>query len=146
MIIFFKPELKIVDPICTFIFAVLVVFTTIPVLKDCMIVIMEGTPVGIVIHEFEDELKEVEGIVEIHDLHIWSLSVGKPALSAHIVSNNPGVTLREGTKLCRRYGIYHSTLQIEDHNDRHNPSFIKCKQNIHASMRVVQEENATQNN
>lgn len=106
-----------------------------------MIVIMEGTPVGIVINEFEDELNNVEGIVEIHDLHIWSLSVGKPALSAHIVSNNPGVTLREGTKLCRRYGIYHSTIQIEDFSDKNHASFIKCKQNIHASMRVVQQEN-----
>lgn len=104
-----------------------------------MIVIMEGTPVGIVINEFEEELKNVEGIIEIHDLHIWSLSVGKPALSAHIVSNNPGQTLREGTKLCRRYGIYHSTIQIEDINERNHPSYIKCKQNIHASMRVMQE-------
>lgn len=100
---------------------------------------MEGTPVGIVISEFEEELKSVEGIVEIHDLHIWSLSVGKPALSAHIVSENPGLTLREGTKLCRRYGIYHSTLQIEDSDERKNPSFIICKQNIHESMRFVQE-------
>ena len=104
-----------------------------------MVVIMEGTPVGIIMHEFEEELNNVEGIVEIHDLHIWSLSVGKPALSAHIVSNNPGQTLREGTKLCRRYGIYHSTIQVEDMNERNHPSFIQCKQNIHASMRFVQE-------
>ena len=99
-------------------------------------VIMEGTPVGIIIHEFESELKNVEGMVEIHDLHIWSLSAGKPALSAHIVSSDPSMTLREGTKLCRRYGIYHSTLQIEDFNEKGHPSFIQCKQNIHASIRV----------
>jgi zinc transporter 2 len=64
---------------------------------------------GIVISEFEEELQKVTGVMEIHDLHIWSLSVGKPALSAHVFSSEPGVTLREATKLCRR-SIYYSNF------------------------------------
>ena len=104
-------------------------------MKDCMIVIMEGAPVGIVINEFEEELKQLDGVIEVHDLHIWSLSVGKPALSAHVFSTDPGNTLRKATRLCRRYGIYHSTIQVEDWRERNHPSFIKCKQNIHNSMR-----------
>lgn len=131
MIIFFNEDLKLADPICTFIFAILVIFTTIPVVKDCMRVLMEGVPVGIAINEFEENLWKIEGVKEIHDLHIWSLSVGKPALSAHIFSENASKTLKKATKLCRKYGIYHSTLQIENWHEKNDKDFIKCEHNLH---------------
>jgi len=92
---------------------------------------MEGSPVGINIQEFEDKLKKIPGVMELHDLHIWSISMGKPALSAHIFSNKPNLSLKKATQLCRKYGIYHSTLQVEDWEDRYHPEFIKCAQNIH---------------
>lgn len=44
LIIFFKPEWHMADPICTFIFTFLVLFTTIPIFKDCIVVLMEATP------------------------------------------------------------------------------------------------------
>ena len=71
-------------------------------------ILKKGAPMGIVINEFEQELKQVKGVMDIHDLHIWSLSVGKPALSAHVFSSEPGTTLREATKLCRRLSILDS--------------------------------------
>ncbi len=92
---------------------------------------MEGTPVGILIDEFEEELKLVEGVVDVHDLHVWALSAGKPAMSAHIFSNNTKATLKRATELCRKYGIFHSTLQIEDWSEREGASYIKCDHNIH---------------
>lgn len=42
LVIYFDPDLKLADPICTFIFAILVIFTTVPVVKDCVRVLMEG--------------------------------------------------------------------------------------------------------
>ena len=96
-----------------------------------MRVLMEGVPVGIAMHEFEEELQGIPGVKELHDLHVWSLSVGKPAMSAHIFSENPSLTLREATKLCRRYGIYHSTLQIENWREKDDKNFIKCAHNLH---------------
>ena len=131
LIIFFNQDLKLADPICTFIFAVLVVFTTVPVVKDCVRVLMEGVPMGIAIHEFEEKLRNIPGVKEVHDLHVWSLSVGKPTMSAHLFSENTSLTLKEATKLCRRYGIYHSTLQIENWNEKNDKDFIKCEHNIH---------------
>ena len=44
LIIYFKPEWWLADPICTFFFSVLVIFTTVPVVKDCIKVLMEGAP------------------------------------------------------------------------------------------------------
>jgi len=92
---------------------------------------MEGVPVGIAMNEFEEKLNQIPGVKEVHDLHIWSLSVGKPAMSAHLFSENTSLSLKEATKLCRRYGIYHSTLQIENWQEKNDKDFIKCEHNLH---------------
>jgi len=131
VVIWVKPEWKIADPACTFLFSILVMFTTVNIVKECLSVLMEGTPSGMNLREFEDELMAINGVVEIHDLHVWSLSAGKPAMSGHILSENPSKTLRLATRLCRRYGIYHSTLQVEFTGDKAKASYLNCAHNIH---------------
>lgn len=57
---------------------------------------------GFVIADFERELNKLEGIKVVHDLHVWALSVGKPAMSAHIVSiEKSEIVLERATRLCR---------------------------------------------
>ena len=89
---------------------------------------MEGSPLGINIKEFENKLLNINGVLAVHDLHIWSLSVGKPAITAHIIGENSNELLEKCTLLCRIYGIYHSTLQVET-PEKHIS--MLCKQNIH---------------
>jgi len=86
IIIYFKPEWKIIDPICTFIFTFLVILTTIPIFKDCVVVLMEATPKDIDVIECFKECLEIEEVDEIHDFHVWALSQGKLAMSGHIRS------------------------------------------------------------
>ena len=83
-VIYIWNEATIVDPICTYLFSVIVMFTTIPVFKDCVSVMMEGTPNEIDIEKLTDDIYAIDGVEEIHDLHVWSISVGKFALSAHL--------------------------------------------------------------
>jgi Co/Zn/Cd efflux system component len=62
----------------------------------------------------------VEGVLEVHDLHVWSLSVGKPSLSVHLLvtREDAGSVLKEATALLgRRYNIHHSTIQVEREGD-----------------------------
>ena len=73
-LIYFKPEYKVADPICTFIFSVIVMFTTIPVVKDCIKIIMEAIPEKLDIEAFTREIKLVEGVDNMHCLHVWVLS------------------------------------------------------------------------
>ena len=84
VIVYVNPALKIADPICTYLFSIIVCFTTIPVFKDCIRVMMEGTPEHIDIEKLMEDIFAIEGVEEIHDFHVWSISVGKFALSAHI--------------------------------------------------------------
>jgi zinc transporter 2 len=108
-----SPGAKIADPICTFIFSVLVVFTTAGVTKECVRILMEGTPFDINVTEFENKLKLVSGAREVSNLHIWSLSQGKKMVSVHLKSENPDITLSKAKQLCRRYKIHQSTIQVE---------------------------------
>ncbi len=79
-------------------------------MKDCMIVLMEGSPLDIEVEAFKSKLNKVDGVSNIHDLHVWTLASGRLAMSAHIISENPSVSLKKATKVCKDYGIYHSTL------------------------------------
>jgi len=126
-------EARLVDPILTFVFAFIIFVTSIKVIIDCVSVLMEGAPRGFSVHEFEEQLKQIEGVVEIHDLHVWCLGVGQNAMSAHIFTNLPltGPVLRKATALCRVHGIFHSTIQVEKTNDESHEDFINCKHNVH---------------
>lgn len=128
VIIYIFPNAAKADPICTYIFSIIVGFTTVRILKDCMSVLMEGSPVAIDIESLEQDLKQISGVEEIHDLHVWSLSIGKISLSCHISSENPQTTLKKAKKIIKKkYGIEHVTIQVEDSNQ----TLIDCKHDLH---------------
>ena len=129
IIIYFFPKYSIADPICTYVFSIIVGFTTINILKDCIFVLMEGSPVDIDIDELEDDLKKIKGVKEIHDLHVWSLSIGKINLSCHICCDNPQKTLTKAKKMIKKkYKIDHITIQVEDNNNKNQ---LSCINDIH---------------
>jgi zinc transporter 2 len=114
IIIYINPEYKIADPLCTYLFSIIICFTTIPVFKECVYVMLEATPESINVEKLEEEILAAEGVIEIHDFHVWSISVSKYSLSAHIVSETPLKTLSAVTDLCRRkYNLFHTTFQVE---------------------------------
>ena len=102
VVIYYKPEWRIADPICTYLFSIIICFTTTPVFKDCIMVLLEGTPSSIDIELLEEDIINLPGVVDLHDFHVWSISVGKYALSAHITSESPLKTLCQVTDICRR--------------------------------------------
>ncbi|XP_057257204.1 proton-coupled zinc antiporter SLC30A2 isoform X1 [Pezoporus wallicus] len=83
-IIFFKPEYKYVDPACTFLFSALVLGTTLSILRDVLLVLMEGTPKGIDFNAVREALLAVQGVEAVHSLHIWALTAAQPLLSVHV--------------------------------------------------------------
>eukprot|EP00461_Guttulinopsis_vulgaris_P004515 UN04517 len=149
IIIILKPTWKIFDPICTLTFSVIVLSTTSRVMKQAMNVLMEGTPADVDLNAVAASLKEINGVVTVHDLHIWSLSVDSPALAVHLVVNtqlglggssgevSPGTQhvfaadlLKNVNKMLKKkYKITHTTIQIEEqfnHGVCH-PKVLHCK-------------------
>ncbi|XP_018326011.1 zinc transporter 2 [Agrilus planipennis] len=121
IIIYFKPEYKIVDPICTYLFSVLVLLTTFTIIKETTIVLMEGIPKGIDFADVMNIFLQIEGVKRVHNLRIWALSLDKTALSAHIAilpGINPQLVLMQATKnIHEKYNFFEMTLQIEEFQD-----------------------------
>lgn len=120
------PQIVMIDPICTFVFAIIVISTSIPVTRDCISVLMEASPSGIDFNELVKEIVQAEGVINVHDFHVWCISIGKPSITLHILSNNPQKSLEQVTRSCNKHGIYHTTIQVEDDSQKHRPSFMKC--------------------
>ncbi|KAL4451223.1 hypothetical protein ABPG77_009295 [Micractinium sp. CCAP 211/92] len=109
------PRWYIADPICTFLFAALVLWTTRAILRDISDVLMERVPRGLCIKSIHDDLSRVAGVEEVHDLHVWSLTPGIPLLCAHVDLSpeaDPTEVLHTMNSYCRSIGISHSTIQL----------------------------------
>jgi len=65
----------IIDPICTFLFSILVVFTTVPIAKDCLNVLANETPLNFDVEEYIASLKEIISIKEVRSVKIWSINL-----------------------------------------------------------------------
>ncbi|XP_069567801.1 proton-coupled zinc antiporter SLC30A2-like [Brachyistius frenatus] len=111
------PEYKVADPICTFLFSVLVVGTTLPVTKDVFRVLMEGAPAGVCVAAIRESLLSLDGVTSVHSLQIWSLNMTRCLLSVHVATGedaNSQVVLRKATKLLRsEFGFSSVTIQVE---------------------------------
>jgi len=115
-LIWFKPEWQILDPICTFVFSVIVFATTFRLVRESAHILMEGTPDGIDPEKVKAALLSLQGVTRLHDLHIWSIKIGRPALSVHLetqIESAQEQVLEEAQKILVTFGIRHSTIQIE---------------------------------
>ncbi|KAI6706936.1 hypothetical protein NL676_009898 [Syzygium grande] len=116
-VIWIKPEWKIVDLICTLVFSVIVLGTTIRMLRNILEVLMENTPREIDATRLERGLCEMDEVIAVHELHIWAITVGKVLLACHIKikrDTNADMVLDKVVDYIRReYNISHVTIQIE---------------------------------
>lgn len=89
-------------------------------------VLMEAAPDNINAPRLYEDLQKVIGVVNVHDIHIWCISIGRPSISLHILSDSPQKSLEQATIVCKKYGIQHITIQVEDNTQIKRLSYIKC--------------------
>ncbi len=105
------------DPIASLAICVLIGISAVRLLREGVHALMEGVPQGLSVEAVGREMAHAEGVVSVHDLHVWVLSGSRTALSAHIVVDNMGQwhkTLQAlQARLHEKFGIDHVTLQPE---------------------------------
>jgi cobalt-zinc-cadmium efflux system protein len=105
------------DPVAGVLIALLVLASSWSVLRESVHILLEGTPRGIDARELAAQLTAVPGVVDVHDLHIWTITSGFTALAAHVLvePGEDGHARRRDLELllARDYGIEHTTLQVE---------------------------------
>ena len=107
------PGVRILDPICTFCFAIVVLCITFPVSRDCFFVLLESTPRDLDIESLYNDLGSIKGVISVHDIHLWNISIGRPSIALHIICEDPKETLKMANQTCKNYGIKHCTIQTE---------------------------------
>jgi cobalt-zinc-cadmium efflux system protein len=105
------------DPLVSILIGLLVLASAWAILRDSTAILLEATPRGIDAAELGRRLASAPGVVEVHDLHVWTITSGFPALSAHVLVR-PGEDChgrrRELERLLHdEFGIDHTTLQVD---------------------------------
>ena len=105
------------DPIASAVIAAIIIASAVRLVLDAVHVLLEGAPTHLNVEDLHRCLLEIPGVEGVHDLHCWSLGGDSALLSAHLVldhSRTAAQVLRQATETLReRFGITHSTLQIE---------------------------------
>jgi cobalt-zinc-cadmium efflux system protein len=106
-----------VDPALSLVIALLIVYSSLKLVREAFHGLMEGVPLHLSLEEIGKAMAGVEGVTSVHDLHIWSLTAERIALSAHVVTgrleNWPETLAGLQALLAQRYDIEHVTLQPE---------------------------------
>jgi cobalt-zinc-cadmium efflux system protein len=115
------------DPIASLAIAALIVPRALALLREAAHVLLEGTPRGVDTAEVDRLLRTVPGVRDVHDLHLWTITSGRHAVSAHLVVDearslhcgDASVLDTAANVLRTQFGLTHSTLQVEhdDHAD-----------------------------
>jgi cobalt-zinc-cadmium efflux system protein len=111
-----------VDPAMSLIIAGVIFWGSFSLLKESVWMSLAGVPSSIDLDEVEAELERLEAVTAVHDLHVWPLSTTENALTVHLVSPNgtsDALLDRARTMLHDRFGIEHSTIQIERTHPAH---------------------------
>ncbi|MBB5065113.1 cation diffusion facilitator family transporter [Granulicella mallensis] len=108
-----------IDPLLSLIIATMILWSSWGIVRETLHILLEGTPRSLDLGEIRAAMQGVEGVVNVHDLHVWSLTSQSHALSSHVqviemqLAESEAVLERINHQLRDHFGIHHSTIQIE---------------------------------
>jgi cobalt-zinc-cadmium efflux system protein len=108
-----------IDPALSVAIGALIVWTAWDIVNESLNILLEGLPRGLELQAVICAMREVPGVLDVHDLHIWSLGSSTHALSCHALiedvppSTSERILQQLNTMLCDRYAIRHTTVQFE---------------------------------
>jgi cobalt-zinc-cadmium efflux system protein len=111
-----------IDPVLSALIAALIVWTAWGIVRESLNILLEGLPKGMDFQSVIQAMREVEGVLGVHDLHIWSLGSNFHALSCHVLiedmppSESDAILRRLNKMLAERFHIEHTTVQFEHVN------------------------------
>lgn len=113
----------VADPIISVLVALLILRSAWSVIRQAFHILMEGTPPSVNTRDVQEALLGIEGVSNVHDLHIWTITSGLDALSGHLLIEDhmdPQQILQQALRLVEEdFGIHHTTLQIENSSLKH---------------------------
>jgi cobalt-zinc-cadmium efflux system protein len=107
----------VADPLFSILIAALIIWGSVRLIREATNVLLEGTPAHINLAAVENAILDTHGVDDVHDLHVWTITSGREALSAHVIHrqdiSQPELLKELRTKLHARFGVDHLTIQME---------------------------------
>ncbi|ALC40425.1 CG11163 [Drosophila busckii] len=112
------PAAKYADPLCTLLFSLIVIMTTVRLFRESLAILLDAVPPGVCLAALQRELHSIEGVKSVHHLNVWQHTSEHSVLMAHLVVEShcdTSTLLRQATDLVcgGSYNIKHVTIQIE---------------------------------
>lgn len=108
---------RLADPIAALLITALILVAAWRLVRESLDILMEAAPGHVDMDALVREIRTVEGVVDVHDLHVWTLTSGYHAISAHVDvaadAHTPGVLRALQTLSQERFGLHHATFQLE---------------------------------
>jgi len=108
-----------IDPVLSLLIAALILWTSLDIVRETLNILLEGTPRGVAIGDIRTGMEAVDGVVNVHDLHVWSLGSNSHALACHVTiadippSESACILLKLRHILRDHFQISHTTIQFE---------------------------------
>lgn len=108
-----------IDPLLSILISVLIVWTAWDITRESLNILLEGLPRGLRLQDVTEAVRKVEGVMDVHDLHIWSLGSNSHALSCHVLiedmppSQSDSILRDVKRILGTRFHVHHTTIQFE---------------------------------
>lgn len=125
VLVYFMPSILYIDPICSLILISVLLYNAYNHIEGSIQILMEGSPLEFDVEKLKDDLLGIKGVIDVHDIHVWSLSIGKMSMSCHLITSDPQNSLIAAREIVKkRFNITHTTIQVELNKN-------KCKGNLH---------------
>ena len=108
-----------IDPVLSILIAALILWSSVDIVRETLNILLEGTPRGLSLSQIRAGMEAVEGVLNVHDLHVWSLGSQSHALACHVQINDipPSesncILLKINAVAKERFHIHHTTIQFE---------------------------------
>jgi cobalt-zinc-cadmium efflux system protein len=117
------------DPLFSSLIGLLIIWSSWKLIREATNILLEGTPAHISLAAVEDAIRHTEGVEDVHDLHVWTITAGREALSAHVIHaraiSQPELLKELRVKLQQQFGVGHLTIQMET-EDFEDEAFHFC--------------------
>ena len=108
-----------IDPALSVGIGVMILWSSIGIIRESLNILLEGTPSGMELTRIEEVIREIEGVNDVHDLHVWSIGSDTHSLSCHVAiadmpaSDSESIMQAIREQLDQRFHIHHTTIQFE---------------------------------
>lgn len=108
-----------IDPVLSLVIAALILWSSVGIVRETLNILLEGTPRGVSLAAIRQSMEEVEGVVDVHDLHVWALGSQSSAMACHVTiadippSESACILVKLNHVLRDHFHINHTTVQFE---------------------------------